>query len=93
MDRVSLEIERAIALRPEFIHSLDYDTRRASRILVLNGTLSMSELRQTPKRNRDFLIEDLRKNGYTYPQLEFSLRLFGVFPSLTRNPAGNQNRD
>ena len=57
---------------------------------MTNGILPLSELRQTPKRNRDFLIEDLRKNGYTYPQLEFLLQLFDVFPSLTRNPAGNQ---
>ena len=90
MDRVALEIEHAISLRPEFPTARDHDVRRAAKILVLNGILSISELRATPKRNRDFLIEDLRKNGYTYPQLKFLLQLCDVFPSLTRNPTGNQ---
>ena len=63
IDRATQEIDNAIALRPEFLHARENDTRRAARIFVTNGILSLSELRQTPKRNRDFLIEDLRKTG------------------------------
>ena len=63
LDRLFNEIQSSISLRPEFSYVQASDVRRASRILAKNGMLSISDLRATPKRNRDFLIEGLRKAG------------------------------
>ena len=68
-----------------------YEVRRAARALVPNGILSLNDIRITPKRNRGFPIEDLRRIGYTYPQLRFLLLLiFDTFPPIPKNGPNNQ---
>ena len=59
------EIEFGISMRPEFSTAQGYDIRRAARLLVFNGINSLNELRNTPRRNRDYLMEDLRRAGYS----------------------------
>ena len=61
--RLVREIESAIALRPEFSYVQSGGARNASGIFFRNGMLKLPDLRSTPRRNRDFLIEGLRKTG------------------------------
>ena len=84
------EIEFGISMRTEFENAQGYDVRRAARLLVFNGINSLNELRNTPKRNRGYLIEDLRKTGYTYMQLRFLLQIFDTFLPVARNVSNNQ---
>ena len=93
LNSLSNDIASAIAMRPDFALIGEQDVIRASRILARNGIISMIELRPTPKRNRDCLVEDLRKNGYEYLQIKFLLlRLFDVSPPIHRNAAGPNQR-
>ena len=65
MELLMKEIENAVSLRTEFSTMEAVDIRRAARILVSNGIPTLGEFRITPRRNRDYLMEDLRRAGYS----------------------------
>ena len=74
------EIENGVSERVEFSTSNGYDVRRAARLLAFNGIALLSELRIAPRRNRGYLIGDMRKTC-TYQQIRFSLQIFDTPPS------------
>ena len=47
----------------------------------------MGELRRTPKRNLDYMVEDLRRNGYAYMRI---LYLFGASPHANETKRGTK---
>ena len=66
---------------------------KTARILVTDGIITTNELRVTPKRNRDFLVDDMRKNGYAYMHIRYTIRLFVVFPiSIVHQPETDVSR-
>ena len=88
--RVTLEIEQAIAPRPEFTNARDNDTRRAARIFATSGILSLSELRQTPKTKSRFPHRWSSEERVYLPSVGVCSSTVWRFPSLTRKPSGNQ---
>ena len=59
--------------------------RRTARILVTNGIETMTDIMATSNRHRGYLVEDMRKNGYSYMHIRLAMQLFGVDASADRN--------
>ena len=84
------EVERDVSPRTEFASIRIEDIRLSERLLAINGISTIGELRCAPKRNRDYLIDDIRKNGYSYLNIRFLLRICDTFPPAPKNAPGNQ---
>ena len=85
---LAMEIEASIAMRSDFTRTRDDEILSTAESLISNGIESMTELKITPKRNRDYLIEDLRRNGIAYVKIRFLLQLFDAFPCAPKNVSG-----
>ena len=78
-------------MRPDFASTNNNEIRRTDRFLVTNGVRAMIELRATRKRNRDYLIGDLRKSGYAYLDMRSVFPLFDAPPPTMRNQLGESS--
>ena len=75
-------------MRDDFARASDEEILRTSSTLVENGIETMSELKSTPKRNRGYLIEGLRRIGADYVRRRFLHQLFDACPRAPKNVSG-----
>ena len=86
---LSLEIEQSVSMLPDFPRYTETDARRASILLRRYEVDSDDESRNTEKRNRDFVTDDLRRSrDIDYDRYKMMSGLFDSFPPVNRNRGG-----
>ena len=91
MGGLATEIESAISARPDFESTRGNGIRRTSRIWGNNAVVSVLELRDTPKRDRDPRVDDMRGNEYAYIQTRVTPRLSDVFGATPNIATGRRS--